>query len=86
MDWRKEQNFEMTEKEWFVFELTQAQSLAIADFAKDLGINWGRLDFMTSADDLVFLEFNANGQWVFLDYSGEVGLVKTVAKYLLPNK
>ena len=86
LDWRKEQNFEMTEKEWFIFELTQAQSLAIADFAKDLGIDWGRLDFMTSADDLVFLEFNANGQWVFLDYSGEVGLVKTVAKYLLPNK
>ena len=38
-----------------------------------------------SKDNLVFLEFNANGQWVFLDYTGEIGLVKTVANYLLPT-
>ncbi len=84
LDWRKEQNFEMTEKEWFIFELTQAQSSAITNFAKDLGVDWGRLDLMTLDEELIFLEFNANGQWVFLDYDGEVGLVKTVAKYLLP--
>ena len=85
LDWRKEQNFEMIEKEWFVFELTQTQSSAVANFAKDLSVDFGRLDLMTLDDDLIFLEFNANGQWVFLDYSGEVGLVKTVAEYLLPN-
>ena len=38
---------------------------------------------MMRGDDLVFLEFNANGQWVFLDYSGEDGLVKAVSKYLI---
>jgi hypothetical protein len=38
---------------------------------------------MESDDGMLFLEFNANGQWVFLDYSGEDKLVKTVATYLI---
>ncbi len=85
LDWRKEQTFDMHKKEWFLFDLTEKQSTSVANFAHDLGVDFGRLDLMTLNDDLIFLEFNANGQWVFLDYSGEVGLVKTVAKYLLPN-
>jgi hypothetical protein len=40
---------------------------------------------MIHQDNFVFLEFNANGQWVFLDYTNEIGLVKTVADYLLPK-
>jgi hypothetical protein len=40
---------------------------------------------MTGRDNFIFLEFNANGQWVFLDYTGEIGLVKTVANYLQPK-
>jgi hypothetical protein len=84
LDWRKEQNFDMSKKEWFVFPLTEKQSTSIAKFANDLGVDFGRLDLMTLDEELIFLEFNANGQWVFLDYDGEVGLVKTVAEYLLP--
>jgi hypothetical protein len=75
----------MTAQEWFMFDLTPEQTLSIANFAKDLKIDWGRLDLMTNKDNFVFLEFNANGQWVFLDYTGEIGLVKTVANYLLPT-
>jgi hypothetical protein len=33
--------------------------------------------------EMIFLEFNANGQWVFLYFSGEDGLVKTVSEYLM---
>ena len=86
LDWRKEQIFDLSEQEWFIFDLNQAQSSAITTFSRDLGVDWGRLDFMNSSDGLIFLEFNANGQWVFLDYSGSVGLVKTVAKYLFPRR
>ena len=85
LDWRKEQDFEMTAQEWFIFDLTSEQTLSIANFAKDLKVDWGRLDLMTNNDNFIFLEFNANGQWVFLDYTGEIGLVKTVANYLLPT-
>lgn len=85
LDWRKEQSFDQHKKEWFLFELTKAQSASVCDFAKALNVDWGRIDLMLSDDELIFLEFNANGQWVFLDYSEDVGLVKVVADYLLKN-
>jgi hypothetical protein len=59
---------------------------SISDFNKALKIDWGRIDFMGSIDELIFLEFNANGQWVFLDLSGDDGLVKIVSDYLMPNR
>ena len=33
----------------------------------------------------IFLEFNANGQWIFLDYSNEDKLVDHVVNYLYPK-
>lgn len=83
LDWRAEQDFNCTTKEWLRFELSESDSSAVSKFSKDLGVNWGRMDLMDSVDGMIFLEFNANGQWVFLDYSGEDGLVKTVANYLM---
>jgi hypothetical protein len=83
LDWRAEQNFENPLfKEWIRFELSEKQIKAISNFNKDINVNWGRIDFMGSIDELIFLEFNANGQWVFLDYSGEDELVKKVSQYL----
>lgn len=83
LDWRTEQDFSGDTKEWIRFELNQNHADAISHLCSDLGVNWGRFDLMESEDELVFLEFNANGQWVFLDYSGDDGLVKTVAEYLM---
>jgi hypothetical protein len=83
LDWRAEQDFENPlTKEWLRFYLTSEQSQSIANFNASLNVDWGRIDFMGSVDKLIFLEFNANGQWVFLDYSGEDGLAKKVSQYL----
>ena len=83
LDWRAEQNLENPPtKEWRRFYLTTEQNKSIADFNAALNVDWGRIDFMGSIDELIFLEYNANGQWVFLDYFGEVGLVKKVSQYL----
>jgi len=84
LDWRAEQNFENPlAKEWIKFELSEKQTKDISNFIKKLHVNWGRIDFMGSTEELIFLEYNANGQWVFLDYSGENGLVKRVSQYLI---
>ena len=85
LDWRGEQALDINQKEWFRFELSSVEKSSINSFCKEISVDWGRLDFMKVGNDLVFLEFNANGQWVFLDYSGEDGLVKTVADYLIPE-
>lgn len=83
LDWRTEQDFEGVSKEWVRFELSKKDSVAVSNLCQDLGVDWGRMDLMEVDGELTFLEFNANGQWVFLDYSGEDGLVKTVSKYLI---
>lgn len=83
LDWRVEQDLTGLKKEWFLYELSINQRNAVTMFCKEIGVDWGRMDLMEVDGDLVFLEFNANGQWVFLDYSGEDGLVKYVANYLI---
>lgn len=83
LDWRAEQDFTGNTKEWNRFDLSAIEAQSVFGFCKELEVDWGRMDLMKQGDDLVFLEFNANGQWVFLDFSGEDGLVKSVAKYLM---
>jgi hypothetical protein len=86
LDWRVEQDYTGQKKEWFRIELSPKSTNAVSVFCKEIGVTWGRMDLMEVDGELIFLEFNANGQWVFLDYSGEDGLVKTVANYLMKKE
>jgi len=48
--------------------------------------NRGRLGasgFYVDWSKLIFLEYNANGQFVFLDYNNQFGLLDAVVDYLL---
>jgi hypothetical protein len=83
LDWRAEQNLENPLDDWVLLELPNAVQNAIHCFCHELKIDWGRLDLMRSNDKYVFLEFNANGQWVFLDYENKYGLLESVCKYLV---
>lgn len=84
LDWRAEQGHgSFQEKEWLFFQLDEVDSKRVFELSNDLGINWGRYDFLLNEDNkLVFLEFNANGQWGFLDPLDENGLLDQVVKYL----
>jgi len=84
LDWRSEQSFDTNKKEWFRFHPSEKLLNSLKGFIAEMNVNWGRIDLMRTLNgDNVFLEFNANGQWVFLDYSGEDKLVQNVAKYLI---
>jgi hypothetical protein len=84
LDWRLEQSFDGKQKEWYRFELTHSELKQTQNFCKELNVDWGRIDLMRSRQgDLIFLEFNANGQWVVLDYANSDGLVDYVADYIL---
>lgn len=84
VDWRAEQGLGTIEKrEWIPFELDITSSQLVTDLSGELGVNWGRYDFMLNYDnELIFLEFNANGQWGFLDPLDEYGLLEQVVRYL----
>jgi len=82
LDWRNEQNFDSNVKEWFRFGLSNDERNSVSNFCLDINVDWGRIDLMNTENGLFFLEYNANGQWVFLDYSGEDKLLQYVCDYL----
>lgn len=87
LDWRGEQTFNPNIREWDKCILRPNEKSAVESFCKDIKVDWGRLDFMKNKNnELVFLEYNANGQWLFLDYHEEDGMLNEVLNYLLPSK
>lgn len=85
VDWRLDIDVHSQIKdEWSPACLSQSELTSLDEFCKYTNLNWGRIDFMRSNDGtLYFLEFNANGQWVFLDYERKNMLVEHVRDYLL---
>lgn len=82
LDWRAEQNFDRHD-EWEPFELSAHDHHSLMKLCEELEVSWGRHDFMLKSDEtLSYLEFNANGQWVFLDVTNRHGLVESVVQYL----
>ena len=63
IDWRLEAYNRVVE-----YPLPDGQSEMIAGFVKDLGLTYGALDFkLTEAGELVFLEVNPWGQYLFVE-------------------
>lgn len=88
LDWRTEQKFDHYVQEWFPFELTESDEVKLLELSNQLKIDFGRYDFMlcSKTNELIFLEYNANGQWVFLDFRNEYGLLTQVVNYLKHNE
>jgi hypothetical protein len=83
LDWRKEQNFSSGAKDWQLDILSSKERSNLESFIRKEQIQWGRIDFLRcSSGELVFLEFNANGQFGFLDQLNEGKLFTKVASYL----
>jgi len=82
IDWRGEQSSNVFKKEWIRFQPSKSFEDGVIDFCAEIKVDWGRLDLMGDNTNPIFLEFNANGQWIFLDYSNEDKLVDHVVEYL----
>ena len=81
LDWRPEQ-FTSSEK-WTSVEIPEKYSIGISKFMKVAKSNWGRLDFLEiSPGEWIFLEYNANGQWGFLEQNCPTGLPERIANFL----
>jgi hypothetical protein len=51
----------------------------------DMSLHYGRLDFLLTGSTYHFLEVNPNGEWGWLDPSGEAGIVDALASELSPE-
>ena len=83
LDWRNQEDVFNLEQKWKPFSLTKQQREAVLAFLHQIAVDWGRIDFLRSGSKLVFLEYNANGQFGFLDPKHEFGILDGVVEYLL---
>lgn len=82
-DWRKEQLEDAETSSWRFTPLTNEEESALDAFLIELNLTWGRIDFMRDhKGKLWFLEYNANGQFGFLDAHNKYELISTIAEYL----
>jgi hypothetical protein len=83
VDWRREQLSDLNRKAWVNLQLGPSDHEGLMSFKRELGLHWGRIDFVKDLDDnLWFLEFNANGQFGFLDEFDESGVISEIGSYL----
>ena len=84
IDWRSEQSFRTDIEEWEPYSLNERDESSIRKLVSDLSVDFGRIDLMIekTTNDLIFLEYNANGQWVFLDYHEKYGILDAVVEYI----
>lgn len=64
-DWRTLNN--INKEHWRQWPLSKPVRECIAAYMARIGLRFGRLDFLTSENDLTFLEVNSNGQFGWLD-------------------
>ena len=83
VDWR-ELPSDWKQGDWLPHRLDDRISSGIFAFMKDMGLHFGRLDFLWSSEGYVFLEVNSNGEWGWLDPIGRYGLLSKVADEVCP--
>jgi len=86
LDWRNQEDIFNLEQKWTPFSLTKKQNEAASAFLHQIAVDWGRIDFLRIGSKLVFLEYNANGQFGFLDAKHEYGVLDGVVEYLLTTE
>ena len=83
LDWRNQSDIFDLHQKWVPFDLNKAQKKDIEMFITTIGVDWGRIDFLWTGVELIFLEYNANGQFIFLDEENKFGVIDAAVDYLL---
>jgi hypothetical protein len=81
-DWRKHIS---QQQQWVAFTLPPDILAAIPDYMDDLKLNFARLDFLLDAEQRYwFCEVNPNGQFAWLDLTGDNGVLRAVINDISP--
>lgn len=84
VDWRETGGPDATDA-WRCHRIPKHLEDSIFRFMNDLGLHYGRLDLLYNGDDYYFLEVNPNGEWAWLDFHGEVGLLGKMIEEISPR-
>ena len=69
--------------EWENYDAKQQQDSRVISLMDDLELDFGRIDFLESNGELIFLEVNPNGQYAWLDIDNQHGLIGRVIDEIL---
>lgn len=83
-DWR-EVSMESNAGTWRSHVLPDNVARGIFSFMCELGIHFGRLDFLLGSEGYFFLEVNTNGEWAWLDTGGLYGLLPKIVAEIDPD-
>ncbi|MBZ0148333.1 MAG: hypothetical protein K8F62_12440 [Pseudorhodoplanes sp.] len=83
-DWR-EMPTDREGSEWRPHRLPEDVSRSIFAFMHEMGLQFGRLDFLKGSNGYYFLEVNTNGEWAWLDTQGCHGLLLKVVMEVDPD-
>lgn len=83
-DWR-EMPTDWEQGVWRVHQLPDDVKHGIFAVMAELGLHFGRLDFLLGSDGYFFLEVNTNGEWAWLDTEGHHGLLPKVVAEVDPD-
>lgn len=70
---------------WKSHSLPQELSDAISRYMQQIGLQFGRLDFLYDGREYQFLEVNANGEWDWLDPDKGRGVVDRIVEEIHPD-
>ena len=83
IDWRKEIN--RNGQKWELHKLDSIIDINIKKYMNELGLVFGRLDFLVAKGKYYFLEVNPNGQWAWLDLDNKNGLMAEMIEQISPH-
>ena len=84
VDWR-ELPPDWEQGDWLPHKLPTDLASKVFGFMQDMGLHFGRLDFLWGPDGYFFLEVNSNGEWGWLDPEGRYGLLPKVVAEVSPD-
>jgi len=83
VDWREEGT--ATVPHWELHELPDEIGKGIRGFMSEVGLDYGRLDFLHDGSTHHFLEVNANGEWDWLDPDKGRGVFDAIVAEIHPD-
>jgi len=84
VDWR-ELPSDWKRDDWLPHRLPGDVASGVFGFMKDMGLHFGRLDFLWGPGGYFFLEVNSNGEWAWLDAEGRHGVLPKVVEEVSPD-
>ncbi len=85
IDWRVV-SLDPSFSNWMPHNLPEKIAARVREYMTRLSLDYGRLDLLlTKSGEYMFLEVNPNGEWGWLDPSGENGILPAIVEEVSPD-